>query len=39
MTDKQPACPQCHRRLCVVTLRLGVMMCNRCRKEFNDPRK
>lgn len=37
--DRQPRCPFCRRWTCVVTKAAGVMWCNRCKKEFPDPRK
>lgn len=36
--DRQPPCPDCHRRHCVVTVKPGVMKCTKCKREFPAPR-
>jgi ribosomal protein L37AE/L43A len=38
-SDKQPQCPTCHKRFCVVTVKVGMLKCTKCKKEFSDPRK
>lgn len=38
-SDRQPQCPLCRRRFCVVTVGVGKMRCNSCKRDFPDPRK
>lgn len=38
-SDRQPQCPYCGKRFCVVTVEAGAMRCTKCKKDFPDPRK
>jgi ribosomal protein L37AE/L43A len=37
-SDRQPQCPHCRKRFCVVTVSVGVMRCTKCKKNFPAPR-
>ncbi len=38
-SDRPHQYPHCRKRFSVVTVKLGVLKCNKCGKEFPDPRK